>query len=382
MVDVTKQKQAEEAQRKSMSLLRAVTDGTTDAIFVKDLQDRYLLINPAGAHFLGKSVEEVIGKQDSELVDGETAARIVEGDRRVMASGQMQTYEEVATAGGVTRTYLSAKGPYKDPQGKLLGLLGISRDITERNRIKEHEAKLRIAREIQQGFFPATAPRLAGFDVGGASYPAEATGGDYFDYIPLADGSLAVAIGDASGHGFGAALLMAETRAYLRALALMHTDLSEILTLLNRALAREAVGIQFVTLLLGRIDPRTHTLTYGNAGHSTGYVIDATGNVKAALQSITPPLGIALQPHAPIGGAITLEPEDLVLLLTDGICEARSPQGVLFQDLDMLDFVRAHRHASAATIVDRLYRAVRTFSQAASQQDDMTAVVIKVGQTP
>src|SRR5262249_23684289 len=119
------------------SILQAVIEGTTDAVFVKDLKGRYLMINAAGARFLGKAVGEVLGKDDAALFSPETARAIMERDREVMAAAEPRTYEEVGTAAGVTRTYLSTKGPYRDAQGSALGLVGISCDITERKAAEE-----------------------------------------------------------------------------------------------------------------------------------------------------------------------------------------------------------------------------------------------------
>src|SRR5262249_41296724 len=151
---------------------------------------------------------------------------------------------------------------------------------------------LRMARQIQQKLFPASAPALAGLDLCGASSCAEATGGDYFDYLLLPDGSVGIVIGDVSGHGFGPALLMASTRAYLPGLAQRHTDVGEILTLANRALADDIGEDWFVTLLLARLDPGARTLLYASAGHPAGYVLDPAGNVRTLLPSNGLPLGI------------------------------------------------------------------------------------------
>jgi PAS domain S-box-containing protein len=379
MVDITEQRRAEESLQKSDALLRSVMDGITDAVFVKDRDGRYLLMNPAGASFLGRTVADVIGRQDDELFSPETARRIREEDQKVLTTGEPKTFEEAATVGEVTRTFLTTKAPYRDARGNLLGLIGIAVDVTDRIRAREQEAKLRFAREIQQTFFPAAAPRLPGFEVGGASYPAEATGGDYFDYIPLGDGTVLFAIGDASGHGFGAALLMAETRAGLRALIGIRTDLSEILALLNRALVGETAEAHFVTLLLARLDPSTRSFTYASAGHSAAYVFDPAGVVKATVESGAPPLGIALDLHThnPIK-TVSLDPGDLILLLTDGIEEAHSPEGTLFGIHRCLDVVRACRHEKAGIIVERVCSAARAFSRNAPQFDDITVVVIKV----
>src|SRR5205807_4434398 len=140
----------------------------------------------------------------------------------------------------------------------------------EQERLRE---EIRLARQIQQKLFPIAPLPSAAFDISGASYPAEATGGDYFDYIPMRDGGLGVVIGDVSGHGFGPALLMAELRAYLRALLLTREDVGEIVELLNRALADDAPEGHFATLLLARLEPTSRSVVYASAGHMPGYIL-------------------------------------------------------------------------------------------------------------
>ena len=134
--------------QKNIYLLRGITEGTTDAVFVKDLQGRYLMINSAGAAFVGRSVEEILGKTDGDLFSADTAGTIMEMDRKVMVQGITQTYEERGTSNGISRLYLATKGPYRDAHGEIIGLLGISRDITERKRaeeeIRQSQQKLRI----------------------------------------------------------------------------------------------------------------------------------------------------------------------------------------------------------------------------------------------
>ncbi len=240
----------------------------------------------------------------------------------------------------------------------------------------DRERELDLARSIQQARLPKAAPVLAGFDIAGVSNPAQETGGDYLDFIPLPDGSLGVADGDASGHGIAAALLMAETRAYLRALARTETSLGEVLTVVNRHVA-EDIGGDFVTLVLARLDPRTRSLVYASAGHMPGYVLNGRGEVRTALPSTGLPLGIDPTAAFPDGAALTLEPGDLVLLLTDGIAEAFSPDGPQFGLARALECVRVHRGATSGAIVAALVDEVRVFSHGL-QMDDMTAVVIQV----
>ncbi|MGA2100964.1 MAG: PAS domain S-box protein [Candidatus Sulfotelmatobacter sp.] len=133
---------------KNLSLLRGITEGTTDAVFVKDLEGRYLMINTAGARFLGRTVDDVIGKTDTELFTPAVGRVIMKRDRQVLQAAETQTYEEFGTAAGVTRLYSATKGPFRDPGGQVIGLLGICRDITDRKRaeeeIRQSEQKLSI----------------------------------------------------------------------------------------------------------------------------------------------------------------------------------------------------------------------------------------------
>jgi serine phosphatase RsbU (regulator of sigma subunit) len=288
--------------------------------------------------------------------------------------------------------YRSIKFPLSDGGGPPYAVCGISTDITERKEAEKEAARMaaefRIARNIQQKLFPTRTPEVAGmdiggasfgFDIGGASYPAEAVGGDYYDYLPLGDDSLGVAIGDVSGHGIGPALLMAEVRAYLRAFAHTHAEPGEILGLVNRVLLPDIEGDRFITLLLARLDPRQRSLTYASAGHVTGYVLDDAGEIKQALPSTSIPLGINRETNFPGSAPIALADGDLVLFLTDGVLEARSPDGFVFGSQRTIDVVRFYRRSSARQIVENLYYAVCAFTQGQPQYDDITATVIKVG---
>ena len=132
--------------RDNVHLLRAVLEGTTDSVFVKDLAGRYLIINAAGARYVGRTIDEIIGREDAELFPPETAAQIRANDQSVMAGGQQQSFEVNLTIDSQPRVFLSTKTPYRDAQGRIAGVIGISRDITQRKKAEtaraESEARL------------------------------------------------------------------------------------------------------------------------------------------------------------------------------------------------------------------------------------------------
>jgi formate hydrogenlyase transcriptional activator len=147
--------------RQDCGLLQAIFEGTTDSVFVKDLDGRYLAINSAGAHYVGRPAPEIIGRADAELFPPETAARIVEHDRRVVQTGQGCSFEVALPVGDLPRVFLSTKTPYRDAQGRIAGLVGISRDITER---KDALEALRRANERLHAIMQAAATAIVAVD--------------------------------------------------------------------------------------------------------------------------------------------------------------------------------------------------------------------------
>jgi len=176
-------------------------------------------------------------------------------------------------------------------------------------------------------------------------------------------GRLGVVVADVTGHGIGPALLMAETRAYLRLLALNREDVGEILTRANRVLAEDIGYERFITMLLVSLDPKARMLSCANAGHPPDTFQQPRRNQNAIEAQRAFPLGLKPDTHYPPGTGVKLERGDTVLLLTDGIDEAMSPDNTIFGIERALEIVRAHRNKSARELVETLYAGVRQFSQ-------------------
>lgn len=239
------------------------------------------------------------------------------------------------------------------------------------------EEEFRIAREIQQQLFPPAMPDDPGYDVAGASCPAEATGGDYYDFIVCPGGDLYVVVADVSGHGLGPALLMADVRAYLRALVLVDRPLEDLMTQ-TRHLLIEDLGIdRFITMLIAQFTPEKGCLNVINAGHPAGFILDSGGGIKTELRANAPALGIDEEKERLVSFKAQLEVGDLAVFLTDGILEACSPAGEEFGVPRLLEILQRERTRPAADMIRILFDEVRRFGSPGGLQDDITVVIIK-----
>lgn len=386
--DVTPLKKAEQALRDSEAVYHSLVETLPVAIFRKDLEGRFTFVNSPFCVELKRSPDEILGRRDHDFYPPALAEKYVRDDQHVMRAVRVfEGIEEHATPEGDRRYVQVIKSPLHDASGQVIGMQGIFWDVTDRKRAQEELARTAadaaVARRVQRRLFPSPRSpavlraRAAGLDVAGASFPVDAVGGDYYDFFDLG-GGLATAIGDVSGHGAGAALLMAIARTYLHAVAREATDPGEVLRRVNELLINDVEGDRYVTLLLARIDLDSRTLRYASAGHATAYVLDRADEVKYVLDSTGVPLGI--NPHSTfeVSEELPLEAGDMIVLLTDGIVEARDPLRQTFDHERVLELARVYRWAGAAMIVDNLYYAVRAFSQYQPQLDDVTAAVIKV----
>jgi sigma-B regulation protein RsbU (phosphoserine phosphatase) len=245
----------------------------------------------------------------------------------------------------------------------------------EKERRLELEGALQVAGDIQQNLLPSAPPALAGFDIAGVCLPAEATGGDFFDYLPGDEGTLGLVVGDVSGHGIGPALLAAETRAYIRALASVGSDVGQIATTVNRLLWEDTAGSRFATLFLAWLDPGLRTLTYAGAGHCA-YLVHASGDFTL-LNSQCAPVGVFENTVATTSESLFLRHGDILLLATDGLFDIHARQTGHFGKDRCIGLVHAYRSHPAEKIVDGLLHAARRFAHNEPLADDLTIVVAK-----
>jgi sigma-B regulation protein RsbU (phosphoserine phosphatase) len=242
--------------------------------------------------------------------------------------------------------------------------------------VHETEEELRLAQRIQRQLLPSRVPELPHLDVYGRSDPAVWTSGDYFDYLTLQDGSTAIIVADVSGHGLGPALLMSSTRASFRGLAPTTSDIGELLSSGNRAVADSVASSEFVTAMVVRYDSEDHALSYAGAGH-VAYLMRADGSWQT-LGADSPPLGIVPDMKVEADLVADVVPGDIVVIVTDGILEIENSSGQMFGEARLMEHARRYADESARKIVEALMSASRKFAGDEPQRDDVTAVVIKV----
>ncbi len=377
--DITERRRSEAV----VSLLYEAVERTSDTVFITDRDGRIEFVNAAFEATTGYGREEAIGRTPRLLRSDQQPDAFYKRLWTTILAGEV--FRDVVvnrTKSGALWYADQTITPRRDSAGNVTHFVSVLRDMTEQRRRQEAEIEMQFAARIQRRLYPEDPPRFPGCDCHGAVFPAVATCGDYFDFIPMDGARFGVAIGDVSGHGFGPALVMAETRALLRAYSRARADLGDILTEVNVNLASDLEPQHFVTLLMAAIDLDRRSLVYVNAGHPSGWVLDAGGAVKACLRSRGLPLGVVRDFSYAASEAIDLADGDVVVLLTDGVIEFGSSEAAHFDDQRVLDVVRGCREEPARRIVTGIYEAVRAFASGLPQEDDIAIVVCKIGAEP
>ncbi len=292
----------------------------------------------------------------------------------------------VATADRIARGELDARAQVlsNDEFGRLAhDFNAMVPKLKERLELKQ---SLNLAMEVQQNLLPHSPPNVDGFDVAGKSIYCDETGGDYYDYLDLSTigpRRLGIVVGDVTGHGVAAAMLMTTGRALLRSrAAASNGDLKEMLSSLNRILDADMGDDRFMTLFYMVLDSDKLEARWATAGHDAAVTYDPAIDEFGELAGCDLPLGIdpdwVFTEHPPL----QLSAGQIVVIGTDGIWEARNPERKFFGKDALREVIRANAAGSASEICDAITDAVARFRRGRPQEDDVTLVVIKVTAMP
>ena len=235
--------------------------------------------------------------------------------------------------------------------------------------------EIATAREIQRQLLPESPPLLPGWELYASNSPSQHVGGDYHDFVPLPTGSVGIAIGDVSGKGVPAALLMANLQAALRGRVFGGHTPDRVVQDVNRQICRNTRPESFISFFLGELCPKVGKLSFTNAGHNAPVLVRKDGSVETLEQG---GLLLGVFPEASYEiGEVELEPGDFVAFYTDGVTEATNPEGELFSEERFVETLVKHRGSSAEVMHERVIQEVERFQQGRSPDDDLTLIVLR-----
>jgi len=266
---------------------------------------------------------------------------------------------------------------------RMLSILAAqSSHIIENARLYEKEQALirlqeemRLANDIQVNLLPKFTPQISGYQIAGKSIPAKDVGGDYFDFIPLKDNLLAFCIGDISGKGIPAALLMANLQASLRGQTLMDIPCKDCVAFTNNLLFNSTDSNKYATLFYGVLLSSQNKITFCNAGHNEPILIDHDGEVTRLKEG---GIVVGILPEVTYEEKTIDFPADSILVVySDGITEAMDTNEEEFGEEKLIDLIKVNRNLSASDLIKLIIKTVNDHAGNAEQMDDMTLVVIK-----
>jgi serine phosphatase RsbU (regulator of sigma subunit) len=332
--------------------------------------------------------ERVLKMKESVLVRDTSADEafrerrsIVEQNVRTLIAVPLQTREEIIGLIYVDSPSLIREFT-KDDLGMLTVMANVAAIRIEQSRFAELEKARQImerdleqAAMIQRQYLPSTAPKVPGLEVAGYNAPCRTVGGDYYDFFAYPSGRVAMVLGDVSGKGMAASLMMMGLQARVQVLIDEPEDLAATLTRLNRITAANCPPARFITFFVCILDGKTGDLIYGNAGHNAPLILRADGKYEE-LTDGGPPLGI-LADFTYRQFRNKLEPGDMLAIFSDGVTEAVSPDDQDFDTAHLAKAIFAHREESAADIISRVNEDIVQWTKGAPAADDVTLIVAR-----
>jgi serine phosphatase RsbU (regulator of sigma subunit) len=251
------------------------------------------------------------------------------------------------------------------------------REAETQHQLRQVEHELQIARSIQQSLLPKVRPQIAGFQIAGWSRAADDTGGDFYDWKRLPDGRWILVLADVTGHGIGPAILASVCRAYSRATFNAPDRLETMLKSINQSFTEDLTPERFATFVVAVCEEGSDQVELLSAGHGPIFVYSSHNQSFRLMEAQALPLGILPDLWDAVPVKVSMQPGDVVLLITDGFSEWENSAGQEFGSERLAAVVKQFSDREPETIIAELYDSVLSFAQGTRQQDDLTAVLIK-----
>ncbi|WP_136799746.1 PP2C family protein-serine/threonine phosphatase [Desulfosediminicola ganghwensis] len=379
-----KSKEQEVENLGALSLTEIILENSNAILFRRLAADdpkkrKMVYVSPNISCFGYHAEDFLVGKiMFRDIVYHEDSARTLKEIQDFVKQGiesYSQTYR-IITGNGDIRWIEDRTSIFEDPSTGTRYHQGIVIDIHEKKKA------LQLAAEVQKSLLPEDDPIIDGLDIAGKTFPCDEVGGDYFDYLPestTGNGSLSIIIGDISGHGVDAALLMASARAFLRMRASQQGAVKDIVMAMNRHLTEDMEkNGRFMTLFYLTLD-RCHTsMEWVRAGHDPAVLYDPVTDLFTELKGPGLALGIDKDYDYHQQQFESLAPHQVLLLTTDGIYEACNQDNEMFGKERMQNIVRQHSTQTAKNILDQIIQEHNSFTSGVAQADDITIVIVKI----
>jgi len=369
---------AEAQRRETEEKYRRIIRTTDEGFLLMNREFVVTDVNPAFCRMVGANREEILGRTPLRFVE-EDYRRFLMMNREDLFAGDFTKLEgKVITPGGRTIPVLIHGNHLRDERGTVIGSMLFVTDLTLQKQ------SLSLAGEVQRSLLPEEAPHIDGLDVAGRTLSCDEIGGDYFDFLwdrQCPQDALSIVVGDVTGHGVEAALLMTTARAFLRMRASQCGGGAQILTEMNRHLARDVSNSgRFMTLSFIRIDPANRSLRWVRAGHPPALVYDPAADRFRELRGRGLPLGVDEKYQYEESVEADIGAGQIIAIGTDGIWEASDRKKSHYGIERFCEVLRRHADLKAKNILEAVFADIKNFTLGARQEDDITLVVAKVGE--
>lgn len=371
---------AESEVRKSEEKYRRIVETTGEGFLLLDRNLNITDVNNAYCQMIGYRCDEIMGKRVIDFFT-EEYRQIFIAQKDKLESKEYREFESTAVAkDGRHIPVLVHSNTLRDDKGTVIGNMAFVTDMTE------HKKSLALAGEVQKSLLPQHGLRFDGLEIAGRSLSCEEIGGDYFDYLwgeEYSNNPFSVVVGDITGHGVDAALLMTTARAFLRMRASQSGSISQIVNELNHHLARDILDSgRFMTLFYLTIDRKSRNLRWVRAGHDPAIVYDPSHDRFEELKGEGLALGVndtfSYEENLRTG----MVEGQIIAVGTDGIWDARNKDGIMYGKDRLKKILRREANEGAEVILNAVYDDITLFTRGMRIEDDITLVVVKVDGDP
>lgn len=367
---------AESAVRKSEEKYRRIVETAGEGFLLMDKDLNITDVNEAYCRMVGYNREELIGKTPFDFAT-EQYRQFLESKIEEILAKEYREFEGVVVAKDGRHVPILVHGnTLTDDQGAVMGHMGFVTDMTQQKK------SLELAGEVQKSLLPQKNLRINGLDIAGRSIPCEEIGGDYFDYLvgeEYPERPFSVVVGDITGHGVDAALLMTSARTFLRMRSSQTGSIAQIVNEMNRHLTRDVLDTgRFMTLLYMTIDTDNGHLRWVRAGHDPALIYDPNQDKFEELKGAGLALGLDEEFTYEEYLKTELTSGQVIAIGTDGIWEAFNRDGEMYGKERFHSIIRKNASAAADDIVNAIYNDLENFRSGLKPEDDITLVVIRV----